>query len=179
MSAQFRADTKAALLRAGWRLAEAPSGLTLAGLRATGAPFKGSKYFDQQAAHTVKAPPRGGEVAYRPGLLPESLNQPFERAVALLAHLERALPPGATATIGPAALYVWLLWERYRASGEWLLSQRYTWAADRSGSTHLAVGVFGRERPLLVSPIPEGMGRGLGVLPLVLPLERETADERD
>jgi hypothetical protein len=38
-----------------------------------------------------------------------------------------------------------------------------------SGATHLGVGAFGSQRPILVSPIPEGSGRGVGVMPVVVP----------
>ncbi len=166
---RFTPEARAALEAAGWRILDAPPGLTLAGLRAAGAPFKGTKYFEQQAAGTEELPVDAGEVAYRPGLMPESLNQSFDDGQALLARLQDRLPAGTKVVIGPAALYVWLLVEHHRRYGEWLLRQCYTWAADRSGEAHLAVGVFGQDRPLLVSPIPEGMGRGVGVLPLVLP----------
>ena len=106
MSGRFDPETRDRLLREGWQVAEAPAGLTLAGLRAAGAPFKGTKYFDQQAARTAEAPVAGGEVAYRPGLMPDSLNQTYDRALELLVELERLLPPGVRATAGPAALYV-------------------------------------------------------------------------
>ncbi|MGH2351047.1 MAG: hypothetical protein ACRDI2_18945 [Chloroflexota bacterium] len=169
MVIQFAPEVRDPLAREGWRILEAPAGVTLAGLRAADAPFKGSKYFDQQATATVELPVAGGDVAYRPGLLPESLNQPYDRAQELVDGFSTLLPPGAVAAIGPAALYAWLLTEHHRRYGEWLLRQCYTWAADRSGGTHLAVGVFGRERPLLVSPLPEGTGRGVGIMPLVVP----------
>jgi hypothetical protein len=169
VSARFAPETREGLLRQGWRLAVAPSGVTLAGLRAAGAPFKGHKYFEQQAQETAELPVQGGELAYRPGLMPGSLNRPFEAAVRLAEGLAALLPPGAVGTVGPAALYVWLLVDHQRRQGEWLLRQCFTWAADRSGGTHLAVGVFGQARPLIVSPIPELTGQGLGLLPLIVP----------
>jgi hypothetical protein len=165
----FSGPTRAALLADGWRIIAAPAGLTLEGMRAAGAPFKGSKYFQSQASQTQAVVFTGGDVAYRPGLLPGSLNRTYQEAEELVAQLRPRMPAGVEPAIGPAALYVWLLVEHHRQQGEWLLSGCYTWAADRAGDAHLAVGVFGRQRPLLVSPIPEGSGRGIGVLPLILP----------
>jgi hypothetical protein len=81
------------------------------------------------------------------------------------------LPSGAEAVIAPAALYVHILMEHFRQRGEWLLQGSYTWAADRDGGKHLAVGVFGRQRPLIVSPIPEATGRGIGAMPVIVPVE--------
>jgi hypothetical protein len=169
VSRRFGPATEAALRAQGWRLTRAPAGITLAGLRAAGAPFKSSKYFDQQAAATVEAAVAGGDVAYRPGLLPGSLNEPHAALPGRLAALQPLLPPGAVAGVGPAALYVWLLVDHHAREGEWPLRQCFTWTADASGETHLAVGVFGRERPLIVSPIPEASGRGLGLMPLIFP----------
>ncbi|MBI3973739.1 MAG: hypothetical protein HY332_20885 [Chloroflexi bacterium] len=170
MTAHFVPETRPHLIRNGWRLVVAPARLSLAGLRAAGAPFKGTKYFDQQAERTREMPFAGGEVAYRPGLMPDSLNRPYAHAAALVDDLRDRLPAGAHAIIAPAALYVWLLTEHHRQTGEWLLHQCYTWAADESDGTHLAVGIFGQMRPLLVSPIPEGSGRGVGVMPIVVPV---------
>src|SRR5919109_429127 len=166
---RFEAGTRAALASQGWRLLEAPPGLTLAGLRDAGAPFKGTRYFDHFAAETEEAAFAGGEVAYRPGLMPGSLNRTYDGAASLAAGLQALLPPGAVPMIAPAALYVWLLVEHRRRRGEWLLAQAYAWAADRWRDTHLVVGVFGRERPLLVSPLLEGSGRGVGLAPVVVP----------
>jgi hypothetical protein len=165
----FEAQTAEALLRDGWRIARAPAGVTLAGLRAEGAPFKGSKYFDVQAGQTLELPVAETELAYRPGLQPGTASQPFEACERLVTRLEGALPPRVVARIAPAALYVWTLWMHRRTEGEWPLSGCYTWAADRSGTARLAVGIFGRERPIVVSPIPEGSGRGIGVMPIVFP----------
>jgi hypothetical protein len=169
VSAGFAPQTREGLLRQGWRLAVAPAGVTLAGLRTAGAPYKGDKYFTQQAQETSELPVQGGEVAYRPGLMPGSLNRPFEAAVRLAEGLKALLPPGAVGKVGPAALYVWLLVDHQRRHGEWLLRQCLTWAADPSGETHLAVGVFGQARPLIVSPVPELTGQGLGLMPLIVP----------
>jgi hypothetical protein len=173
VSGRFAPETEAALLGQGWRLAHAPAGLTLAGLRAGGAPYKGTRYFDQQAARTDELPVAEGDVAYRPGLMPGSQNETFEAAAQRVAGLVQLLPPGASATIGPAALYVWLLVDHQARQGEWLLRQCFTWAADRSGTTHLAVGVFGQARPLIVAPVPELTGQGLGVMPLVVPADSD------
>ena len=169
MSRRFDPQTAAALRGQGWRLAHAPSGITLAGMRAAGAPFKGDKYFRLQAAATAERTVEGGDVAYRPGLLPGSLNQPHAAVPALLDRLRPLLPPGAGPLLAPAALYVWLLVDHHAREGEWLLRQCFTWAADPSGATHLSVGVFGQGRPLIVSPVPELTGRGIGVMPLIVP----------
>jgi hypothetical protein len=169
VSVTFAPGTAAALEAQGWRVLGVPAGITLAGLRAAGAPFKGTKYFDRQAAATVEHPVAGGDVAYRPGLMPGSLARSFDAAARLVDDLQPRLPAGTMPIVGAAALYVWLLVEHRRRHGEWLLRQCYTWAADRSGPAHLAVGVFGEARPLIVSPVPEGSGQGLGVMPLVVP----------
>ena len=60
MSASFAPETREGLRRQGWRLAVAPAGVTLAGLRAAGAPYKGHKYFAQQARRDVRAARAGG-----------------------------------------------------------------------------------------------------------------------
>ncbi|HEX2035483.1 MAG TPA: hypothetical protein VHS99_15000 [Chloroflexota bacterium] len=169
MTPRFPPDVHRSLGERGWQVVEVPAAISLAGLRDAGAPFKGTKYFQQQAARTGELPVPEGEVAYRPGLLPESLNQTYERSRALLAAVQAELPPGTRAEIGPAALYVWLFVEHHRRHGAWPLNQQYAWAADHSAGIHLAVGVFGQQRPLLVSLVPEGLGRGVGLMPLVFP----------
>ena len=171
--ARFSTEARARLLATGWLALEVPEGLTLAGLRAAGAPFKGSKYFDQQASGVRELSVSAGEVAYPRDLLPGTMGRTYAGCVALLDGLQPQLPGGARASIQPAALYVWLLWEHQQRHGEWLLQGRYTWAADATadGSEHLATGVFGQQRPLLVSPIPEPFGRGLGALPIVVPVD--------
>lgn len=169
VSADFSPPTLDALRRQGWRLARVPAGVTLAGLRAAGAPFKGDRYFAHQAARTAEQPAPAGDVAYRPGLLPGSLNRSFEAVARLATDLAPRLPPGVLPVIGPAALYVWLLVDHHARLGEWLLRQCFTWAADVSGESHLAVGVFGEARPLIVSPIPELRGQAVGLMPLIVP----------
>ena len=169
MAERFSPEVRRQLADAGWQVVETPAGATLGDLRAAGAPFKGDKYFQHQSAATDELPVPAAEAAYRGALLPESLSQSFAVACELVERLGSELPAGARAVVGPAALYVAVLVAHHGGTGEWLLAQRYTWAADRSGATHLAVGAFGRERPILVSPIPEGYGRGLGVMPVVVP----------
>jgi hypothetical protein len=166
---RFSDEARARLADAGWRVVDVPFGATLADLRAAGAPFKGDKYFRLQAAATEEQSVPCAEAAYRGALIPGSENQTFAAGSQLVSSVAEELPAGCAAVVGPAALYVAILVVHHRANGEWLLAQQYTWAADRSASTHLAVGAFGRERPILVSPIPEGYGRGLGVMPLVVP----------
>ena len=170
MSRAFSEETRPALERGGWSVVTVPDGLSLARLRQEGAPFKGTKYFDRFDG-AAEAPP--GEVAYQgalDSLLPESLNQPFERGrAAMMARLGGTLPAATRLVVGSATTYCWLLLDHHRRTGEWLLAGRYTWTADLAGGMRVAVGVFGRERPLLVSPIPEGQGRGIGIMPLVEP----------
>jgi hypothetical protein len=170
---RFDAKAREALLDTGWHLADSPSGLTLEGLRRSGAPFKSAKYFEQHASLTLEAVFPGGDIAYRPGLMPESLNQPYDRCLAHLARLIPLLPAGAQPVVAPAALYVWLFDDHSRRTGEWLLQKCFTWTADQcrlgNMSTHLVVGLFGGQRPLVVSPLPEGRGRGVGLMPVVVP----------
>ncbi|HWP28517.1 MAG TPA: hypothetical protein VNM50_03165, partial [Chloroflexota bacterium] len=158
------------LQAAGWRCVRLPPGLTLARLHAAGAPFKGARYFEVQARQTVEYTTVDTDLAYPPGLLPGSYNLPFEAAEQLVAQLAPQLPPGTAATIAPAAAYVWLLEHHRCATGSYPFTQRYTWAVDRyQERAHLAVGVFGQHRPLLVVPLPEGRGAGVGVWPVVVP----------
>jgi hypothetical protein len=157
------------LVAAGWRLRDVPADVTLAALRDAGAPFKGSKYFDQQARATDEVPVQAGEIAYRAGLMPGSLNQTYAACERLVAGLVSLLPAGTRPEIGAAALYVWLFVEHHGEHGAWPIAGCYTWAADRSSTGRLAVGIFGRERPLVVSPIPEATGRGIGVMPVIVP----------
>lgn len=108
--------------------------------------------------------------AYKPSLLPGTYNLPFDEAAARVATLEAELPLGVVACIAPAAAYVWLLQHHRGVFGAYPFVQRYTWAADRyQDRTHLVVGVFGQERPLLVPPLTEGRGGGVGAWPLVVP----------
>src|SRR5687767_1997862 len=48
----FAAADAQFLRDAGWVVVQLPAGLTLAGLRAAGAPFKGTRYFSAHAPHT-------------------------------------------------------------------------------------------------------------------------------
>jgi len=166
----FAASDRATLADAGWLLVRLPAGLTLAGLRAAGAPFKGTRYFDRHAADTHEQTTIAVDAAYRPALLPGSLGLTYEATEALVEKLTAELPPGLAAAIAPAAAYVWLF-ERHRtAHGAYPFAQRYTWSTDRyQERTHLVVGVFGQQRPLLVAPQVEGRGAGVGVWPLVVP----------
>jgi hypothetical protein len=158
----------------GWRLAAVPHGLTLAQVRAMGAPFKGEKFFREQAALAREAAFAGGEVAYRSGLMPESAGQPYGELSGLLARLGDLLPHGSRAVVGSAAAYAWLLMDHHARTGEWLLPQCFTWCVDEYGpperGVHLVLGAMGQARPLLVAPLPEGIGRGVGWLPLVVPV---------
>ncbi len=168
--AMFSAADRAALAGAGWLVASLPAGLTLAGLRAAGAPFKGDRYFARHAAATREQTTIAVEVAYRPALLPGSLGLTYDDAEALMARLAAELAPALVATIAPAAAYVWLFEHHRAAHDAYPFTQRYTWAADRyQERAHLVVGVFGRQRPLLVAPQVEGRGAGVGVWPLVVP----------
>jgi hypothetical protein len=164
----FSSETRDLLLSAGWRLLTLPPDLTLLDLKASGAPFKGDKYFIQHHAETAEARFPGGDVAYRPGLMPDSLSRPYADTAGLLQRLQPLLPSGATGVVGSAAAYAWLLVEHYRAHGDWLLPQCFTWCADTHRETHLVLGCFGRERPLMLSPLPEGTGRGVGLMPLIV-----------
>jgi hypothetical protein len=166
----FTASDRAALADAGWLLVHLPAGLTLAGLRAAGAPFKGTRYFDRHAAETREQTTIAVDVAYRPGLLPGSLGLTYEATEALVEKLAADLPPGLTATIAPAAAYLWLFEHHRAAHNAYPFAQRYTWATDRyQERAHLVVGVFGQQRPLLVAPQVEEHGAGVGVWPLVVP----------
>jgi hypothetical protein len=166
----FAASDRATLAATGWLLVRLPAGLTLAGLRADGAPFKGTRYFDRHAAETREQTTIAVDVAYRPALLPGSLGLTYEATEALVEKLAAELPPELAATIAPAAAYVWLFEHHHAAQGAYPFAQRYTWATDRyQDRAHLVVGVFGQQRPLLVAPQVEGRGAGVGVWPLVVP----------
>src|SRR5687768_2985228 len=60
---------------AGWVVVQLPAGLTLAGLRAAGAAFKGTRYFSAHAPHTDERTTVATEVAYQPALLPGAFNR--------------------------------------------------------------------------------------------------------
>lgn|GEM_PF-6057016 len=170
MTRLFSPLTRDALQSQGWRLARLPDDLTLEALRRAGASFKGTKYFDQHASDTHERPFEGGDVAYRPGLMPESLNRTYAEISTLLDDLNRLLPSGTTAALGSAAVYTWLLDDHHTRAGEWLLPSCFAWTLDGHRSSHLVVGAFGRTQPILVSPLPEGRGSGVGVMPLVVPV---------
>ncbi|HEY7061771.1 MAG TPA: hypothetical protein VII06_09840 [Chloroflexota bacterium] len=166
----FDAETAAALCESDWTIARLPAGLTLAGLRAAGAPFKGAKYFQAQASGTAERTTVATELAYKPALLPGSFNRPFEAAATMMAEVSALLPPDAAATIAPAAAYVWLLEQCCAATGAYPFAQLFAWAVDEyQARTHLVVGVFGQRDPLIVAPLVEGRGAGVGVWPLVVP----------
>lgn len=167
---RFAPEDAATLAGAGWTLVRLPAGLTLAGLRASGAPFKGLRYFAEHAPHTAERTTVATDLAYKPALLPGSFNRPFEVAAEMLDEMAAHLPPGVVASIAPAAAYVWLL-ERHRAAtGAYPYEGRYAWAVDEyQGRARLVVGVFGRQQPLILAPLVEGRGGGVGVWPLVVP----------
>ena len=165
MTLRFSEEAREALDKPGWRRAELPGGLTLSALHAAGAPFKGDKVSGR--SELIERPLAASEVAYRPGLMPGSPNVPFEGLVTLLDSLRPRVPAGVEPVIGSAAAYGWLLMEHQQTNGEWLLARTLTWTADDLGGTHLAIGVFGGG--LLVSPLPEGRGAGVGLLPLLIP----------
>ena len=165
MTRRFSEATREALDAQGWRRIEMPGDLTLAALHATGAPFKGDKVTGRPGL--AEHPLPTCEVAYRPGLMPGSPNLPRAALGALLDSVRSRLPAGAQPAIASAAAYGWLLIEHHRTRTEWLLSRVLTWTADDLGGTPLAIGVFGGG--LLVSPLPEGRGAGVGLLPLLVP----------
>ncbi len=167
---RFTPEAVSGLGEAGWTLVRLPAGLTLAGLRASGAPFKGARYFDAHAPATEERATVATDLAYKPSLLPGSFNLPFEAAEGLMADVLATLPQAVVPVIGPAAAYVWLFEQHRAAMGQYPFAQRYTWAVDRyQQRAHLVVGVFGQQRPLLVAPLVEGRGAGVGVWPLVVP----------
>jgi hypothetical protein len=155
---------------AGWVIVQLPAGLTLAGLRAAGAPFKGTRYFSAHAPHTDERTTVATEVAHKPALLPGAFNRPFPAAAELVDGMAPHLPTGVAPVIAPAAAYVWLLEHHHATAGEYPFVQLYTWAVDRyQNRAHLVVGVFGQRQPLLVAPLVEEHGGGVGVWPLVVP----------
>jgi hypothetical protein len=155
---------------AGWTLVRLPAGLTLARLRAGGAPFKGDRYFEQHARETAERTTVATDLAYKPALLPGSFNRPFDGAAQMMAELSEQLPAGVAATIGPAAAYVWLLEQHRAATGGYPFAQLYAWAVDEyQARARLVVGVFGQQRPIILAPLVEGHGGGVGVWPLVVP----------
>ena len=167
MTRRFPEATREALDAQGWRRTELPGGLTLAGLHAAGVPFKGDKVSGRPGL--VEHPLAACEVAYRPGLMPGTANVPRGGIGALMDALRPRVPAGVEPTMGSAAAYGWLLAEHQRQTAEWLLARVFTWTSDDLGGTPLAIGVFGGG--LLVSPLPEGRGAGVGLLPLLIPAD--------
>ena len=165
MTRRFSEATREALDAQGWRRTELPGGLRLASLHAAGVRFKGDKV--SGCAGLVELPLEATEVAYRPGLMPGSPNLPVSALDRLLVELRTRLPAGVDPVVGSAAAYGWLLVEHHARHGEWLLARVFTWTADDLGGTPLAIGVFGGG--LIVSPLPEGRGAGVGLLPLLVP----------
>ena len=169
-AATFAPETAAVLAEMDWTVVRLPAGLTLAGLRASGAPFKTARYFDRHASDTAERTTVATDLAYKPLLLPGSFNRPFDAVVQMLAEMVEHVPAGTAATVAPAAAYVWLL-ERHRAAtGAYPYSRLYSWAVDEyQARARLVVGVFGQQRPLLVAPLVEGRGSGVGLWPLLVP----------
>lgn len=166
---RFDLATATALRALGWHVAAIEGGATLASLQAAGAPFRSDKYFREFARAAEEIPSPGAEVAYRPELVLDSLNKLFDAATALVQQLSDEAPTGTVPCIAPASVYVCLLWEHAKRAGTFPLRGYYTWAADRYEYTHLAVGVFGRERPLIVAPLADLSGRGVGAMAVLLP----------
>ena len=167
--ADFTPESAATLRRSGWMLVEVPAGLTLAELRQQGAPFRGGRYFRDFAPNVIETPTAAHSAAYQPGFLTGSLNRRFEECEELVAEFGRSVPTGCRAIIGQAAAYVEILWRHALATGEFPLAGGYTWASDQYPDGHLVVGVFGRDRPIVVGPHPKS-GRGIGVMPLIVPV---------
>ena len=169
MAGGFSDDTTAILERNGWTVVEVPDGLTLEVLRRMGAPFRGSRYFDRFAGEVAEGPTSPGPIAVNWGILEGTLNRRYEECESLVAEFGRTLPDGCEAMIGSAATYVYLI-GRHRADlGTFPLAGYYTWACDRYRDTNLVVGVFGRKRPIVVAPLSEKQGKGVGVMPLIAP----------
>ena len=171
MAAGFSETTTAILERNGWSVIDLPEGLTLEVLRRQGAPFRGSRYFDRFAGEVAEKPTTAGPVALYPAILEGTLNRRYEDCERLLAEFGRTLPDGCEVLIGSAATYVYLI-GRYRTDmGVFPIAGYYTWTRDRYRDTHLVAGVFGRERPIVVAPLSEKQGKGVGVMPLIVPAE--------
>jgi hypothetical protein len=166
----FDAEAAAFLRQGGWTTLHIPAGLTLKGLRAAGAPFKGPRYFDSQARDTREHTTVATALAYKPLLLPGSLNQPIAVVQEMLGALTAELPPMLIATLAPAAVYVWLCQRHSETTGTYPLSGCYTLTADvYQGRAPVVVGVIGQRNPLVVAPLVEGHGAGVGGWPVVLP----------
>lgn len=169
MAGGFSEDTTAILERNGWSVVEVPAGLTLEVLRLQGAPFRGIRYFDRFAGAVAEKPTTEGHVAVNWGILEGTLNRRYEECESLVAEFGRTLPDGCEAMIGPTATYVYLIGRHRADRGTFPLAGYYTWACDRYRDTHLVVGVFGSQRPIVVAPLSEKQGKGVGVMPLIVP----------
>jgi hypothetical protein len=168
--AVFAPDEARWLAEGGWTIVRLPAGLTLAGLRAAGAPFKSGKYFTAHAPQAAERTTVATELAYKPRLLGGTFNRPFDDTVTLVDGMAPHLPSAVAPVVGPAAAYVWLCEQHYAACGEYPYQQLYAWAVDRYAErAQLAVGVFGQRQPLLVVPVTEGRGSGIGAWPLLVP----------
>ena len=168
--AAFTADDVRVLADNGWTIVHLPAGLTLAGLRAAGAPFKSGKYFSAHAPLAVERTTVATDLAYKPMLLAGTFNRPFDEIVPLVDGLAPHLPPSIAPVVAPAAAYVWLCQQHHAVTGGYPFQQVYAWAVDRyQERAHLAVGVFGQRQPLLVVPVVEGRGGGIGAWPLLVP----------
>lgn len=164
----FAPDVVTALRAAGWTIVELPAGLTLGGLRRSGAPFRGDRFFREFSAAVADVPTEATEIAYRPWLVPESLNRSYAECEELITAFGHAVPPGCRAIIGQAAAYVQILWRHGQETGQYPIGGTFTWTSDLCRDGHLVVGIFGRERPIVIGPHPTS-GRGIGVLPLLIP----------
>jgi hypothetical protein len=169
-AATFAPEAASVLAAMGWTIVRLPAGLTLAGLRAAGAPFKSARYFAQHARDTAERTTLATDLAYKRALLPGSFNRPFDVALQIMTDMAEHLPAGTVATIAPAGACVWLLEHCRAATGDYPYTQLYAWAADQyQARARLVVGVFGQQRPLLVAPLVEGRGSGVGIWPLLVP----------
>lgn len=169
MAAGFSEATTTILERSGWSVVELPAGLTLSTLRQQGAPFRGDRYFKEFAGDVAEKPTSAGPIAFYSGILEGTLNRLYEECERQLADFGQTLPDGCRALIGSAATYVHVLGRHQEDSGMFPIAGYYTWTSDRYRDTHLIVGVFGRERPIVVAPLSEGQGSGVGVMPLIAP----------
>jgi hypothetical protein len=165
---EFAADVDAGLRTDGWTIVELPAGLTLGVLRGLGAPFRGERYFREFAPEVIEVPTIATAIAYQPGFLPGSLNLVFDVAARLVEDFDRLVPRGSHAALASAATYVYLLWQHARQTGVFPMAGYFTWTSDVSPAGHLVVGVFGRDRPLIVAPHAKS-GVGIGVLPVLVP----------
>ena len=171
MAAGFSENTTTTLERNGWSVVELSHGLTLEVLRQQDAPFRGDRYFREFAGEVAETPTSAGSIAVYPGILEGTLNRRYEDCERLLGEFGRALPDGCMALIGSAATYVYLLSCHRAAKGTFPIPGYYTWTCDRYRDTHLVIGVFGRERPIVVAPLSEKQGKGVGVMPLIVPAQ--------